>query len=133
VIVVDPRNGTLYDFFDLITPPFNVSAFKVAFVKSTDGGITWTKPSIIANLETVFVTDPNTGQAIRTGDIIPEPGIDPATGQLYVVWQDSRFINHRTDQVVISTSVDGGASWNAPARVSVTRRPTVRRSHLRSR
>ncbi len=34
-IVVDPRNGTLYDFFDLIAPPFNVTAFKVAFIKST--------------------------------------------------------------------------------------------------
>jgi hypothetical protein len=75
-------NGTLYDFFDLIRPPFNVSAFKAAFVKSTDGGNTWTKPSIIANMETVFVTDPSTGQAIRTGDIIPEPAIDPASGQL---------------------------------------------------
>src|SRR5258706_7768851 len=26
-IVVDPRNGTLYDFFDSITPPFSVTAF----------------------------------------------------------------------------------------------------------
>jgi len=30
VIVVDPRSGTLYDFFDLIAPPFNITAFKAA-------------------------------------------------------------------------------------------------------
>src|SRR6266704_2871127 len=43
-IVVDPKTGTLYDFFDLITPPFNVTAFKAAFIKSTDGGNTWSAP-----------------------------------------------------------------------------------------
>jgi hypothetical protein len=117
-IVVDPRNGTLYDFFDLITPPFNVTAFKAAFIKSTDGGSTWTKPQIIANIETVFVSDPNTGQAIRTGDIIPEPAIDPATGQLYVVWQDSRFNGRHFDEVALSTSTNGGATWSAPIQVN---------------
>lgn len=90
-IVVDPKSGTLYDFFDLIQPPFSKAAGKVAFIKSTDDGATWTKPQVIAGLQTVGVTDPNTGEPVRTGDIIPEPAIDPASGQLYVVWQDSRF------------------------------------------
>jgi hypothetical protein len=126
VIVVDPSNGTLYDFFDLITPPFNITAFKVAFIKSTDGGATWTKPQIIADLRTVFVVDPNTRQPIRTGDIIPEPAIDPATGQLYVVWQDSRFNGGHFDEVALSTSTDGGATWSEPIQVNVntpTNRP----------
>jgi hypothetical protein len=118
VIVVDPRNGTLYDFFDLITPPFNVTAFKAAFIKSTDGGATWTKPHIIANEETVGVTDPNTGEAVRTGDILPEPAIDPATGQLYLVWQDSRFNGHHFDEVAFSTSTNGGATWSTPKQVN---------------
>ncbi|MFP3617068.1 sialidase family protein, partial [Paraburkholderia sp. SIMBA_050] len=34
-IVVDPKTGTLYNFFDLIQPPFNKAAGKVAFIKST--------------------------------------------------------------------------------------------------
>ncbi len=118
VIVVNHQTGTLYDFFDLISPPFNVTAFKVAFIKSTDGGNTWTKPQIIANEETVGVVDPNTGQAIRTGDIIPEPAIDPSTGQLYVVWQDSRFNGHHFDEVALSTSTNGGATWSAPIQVN---------------
>src|SRR6266700_368987 len=122
-IVVAP-NGTLYDFFDLISPPFNVTAFKVAFIKSTDGGNTWTKPQIIANEETVFGSDPNTGQAIRTGDIIPEPAIDPTSGQLYVIWQDSRFNGGHFDEVALSTSTNGGATWSAPIRVNTpTGRP----------
>jgi hypothetical protein len=116
-IVVDPRNGTLYDFFDLILHPTG-KQFNVAFVKSTDGGTTWTQPQIISTLGTAFVTDPNTGQAIRTGDIIPEPAIDPATGQLYVVWQDARFTGGQFDEVALSTSTDGGATWSSPIQVN---------------
>ncbi len=123
-IVVDRKTGVLYDFFDLITPPFSVTAFKVAFVKSVDGGVTWTAPQLIADLRTVFVSDPNTGQPIRTGDIIPEAAIDPATGQLYVVWQDSRFNGGHFDEVALSTSTDGGADWSTPIRVNTpTGRP----------
>ncbi|MGF6757132.1 sialidase family protein [Paraburkholderia sp. GAS42] len=117
-IVVNSRTGTLYDFFDLISPPFNKAAGKVAFIKSTDDGATWTKPQIIAGLETVPVTDPNTGEPVRTGDVIPEPAIDPATGQLYVVWQDSRFNGGQYDEIALSTSSDGGQTWSAPLRVN---------------
>ncbi|MDQ4491536.1 sialidase family protein [Sinomonas sp. ASV486] len=122
-IVVDPRNGTLYNVFDLIlgTGKNGVDQLhgtNVAYTKSTDGGTTWTAPQVIAQLNTVGVTDPNTGAAVRTGDIIPEPAIDPATGQLYVVWQDSRFNGGHYDEVAISTSADGGATWSAPAQVN---------------
>ncbi len=119
-IVVAP-NGTLYDFFNLIISPNNRHLgfnSNVAFVKSTDGGNTWTKPQIISKLGTVFVSDPNTGQAIRTGDIIPESAIDPATGQLYVVWQDARFNGGHFDEVALSTSTNGGATWSTPIQVN---------------
>jgi len=123
-IVVDSENGTLYDFFNLITPPFSKSAGKVAFIKSTDDGATWTKPKIITGLQTVSVFDPNTGEAVRSGDDIPEPAIDPKTGQLYVVWQDSRFNGGHYDEIALSTSSDGGVTWSAPVRVNTpTGRP----------
>jgi len=53
----------------------------------------------------------------RTGDIIPEPAINN-NGQLYVVWQDARFNNLANDEVLISTSSNGGANWSAPERVN---------------
>lgn len=66
------------------------------------------------------MTDPNTGQAIRTGEIIPEAAIDPSTGQLYVVWQDSRFTGGHFDEIALSTSTNGGATWSEPIRVNTT-------------
>jgi hypothetical protein len=132
VIVVDPRTGALYNFFNQIFgtgsnqggTPGGAHGYNVAFQKSTDAGATWTLPQLISPLGTVFVSDPNNVDPrtnkppapIRTGDILPEPAIDPETGDLYVVWQDARFSGH--DEIVISTSGDGGATWSAPKRVS---------------
>jgi hypothetical protein len=38
-------------------------------------------------------------------------------GTLYVAWQDARF-TLGVDQVLLTRSTDGGASWSAPVRVS---------------
>lgn len=132
VIVVDPRNGTLYNFFNEIIHtgsnaggnPNGAHGNNVAFQKSTDRGDTWTAPFLISPLLTVGVSDPNNVDPrtnkppapIRTGDILPAPAIDPETGDLYVVWQDARFSGH--DEILISSSSDGGSSWSAPKRVS---------------
>jgi Neuraminidase (sialidase) len=115
-ILVDPRTDTLYDVFDWLNNTGSngpgTRGANVAFIKSTDGGATWTQPQIVAALETVGVAN------TRTGDIIPEAALDPATGRLYAVWQDSRFNGGKFDEVAISTSADGGATWSAPARVN---------------
>jgi Neuraminidase (sialidase) len=138
VIVVDPRDngtgnslGTLYDFFDWILAPNSFGSvgqsdsFNVAFAKSTDGGTHWSAPQLVNRITTVFVKDPNTGAIIRTGDIIPEVAINAITGQLYAVWQDSRFNNTSGnsifgtyDEVAFATSTDGGVTWTSPIRVN---------------
>jgi Neuraminidase (sialidase) len=123
ILLVDPRGGgnTLYDFASWIVHPnsaANTQTF-AAVVKSTDGGLTWGAPVAIAQMQFVGVRDPNTGAAIRTGDIIPDPAIDPKTGQLYMVWQQAANFkrgNTKTsdDQIVITTSTDGGQTWTQP-------------------
>ena len=40
-------------------------------------------------LRTIFITDPETGDDVRTGDIIPDVAVAP-NGDLYAVWQDAR-------------------------------------------
>jgi hypothetical protein len=120
-IVVDRSNpGTLYDFANWIQPPNSVTKTHstVAFVKSTDGGKTWSAPHVVAQLGSVGVVDPNTGAAVRTSDIIPEPAIDPNSGKLYVVWQDGRFSAGAYDTVAMSNSSDGGSNWTPMVEVS---------------
>jgi len=130
VIEVAP-NGTLYDFFTLITatgPNKGTQStaphgFAIAFIKSTDGGETWTSPQIVDNLDTVTVTDPNTGQPLRTADFDAAPAVDPVTGQLYLVWQDARGTTGPNgkgafSRLLFTTSTDGGDTWSNPVVVS---------------
>jgi hypothetical protein len=128
-IVIDPRTDTLYDFFDMIQNESNAHKHRglnVAFIKSSDGGATWSNAQVVSPLDSVGVADAanldpgsNTAPAfLRTGDIIPEPALNPITGQLYVVWQDGRFNGFANDEVVISTSSDGGANWSDPVLVN---------------
>jgi len=121
-IVVDHRTGTLYDFFDYIDYRTNQNGdLYVEVVSSSDKGATWSAPQIVNTLGSVGVHDPkNPNNGLRTGDIIPEPAIDPNTGQLYVVWQDARFNGGQNDQVVIATSTAGGltGTWSSPRLVN---------------
>ncbi len=122
VIVVNPRTGALYDFFEQFqttgSPKFTPRGFSVGFVSSPDGGATWSGPTTVAAQQFVTDTDPNTGAALRTGEGLPSVAIDPSTGQLYVVWSDDRFTGGTINQIVISTSTDGGKDWTAPAVIS---------------
>lgn len=128
IIVVDPRDDTLYNFTDLLLPPntpFNGthSNAVLAFVKSTDGGDTWTQPQVIAPFDSLGVQDPNTGQRARVGDGLEEVAIDPSNGRLYVVYESSsNFTKNQKqssgawdDEILLVTSGDGGATWTGPS------------------
>jgi hypothetical protein len=129
IIVVDPLHpNTLYDFADLIVPPntpFQGTRSKAVLVvvKSTDGGNTWTAPKVIAPFNSLGVHDPNTCESLRVGDGLEEVAIDPTTGKLYVVWESSTRYQKQLkqsscawdDEILLSSSSDGGATWTAPS------------------
>ena len=126
IIVVDPTNGDLYDFTDLIVSPNTPfqgtrSNAQLAFVKSTDGGSTWTQPQIIAPFNSLGVRDPNTGEALRVGDGLEEVAIG-GDGKLYVVWESSTRYQKQLkqsrgawdDEILLTTSSNGGTTWSGP-------------------
>ena len=128
-IVVLP-NGDLVDGFDLIVNRKNaqgVRGFNVALIRSPDQGATWSRPIIVSKLEFIPVTDPRTGAAVRTGDIIPEIAADPRSGHsdLYMVWQDARFSGFTHADVAFSRSTDGGLSWSDPIKINKTPSPVL--------
>ena len=127
IIVVDPRTDTLYNFFALLLSPNTPfqgtrSNTQLAFVKSTNGGDTWTQPQVIAPFNSLGVIDPNTGERLRVGDGLEEVAIDPANGNLYVVWESSSNYQKQLkqssgawdDQISFTRSIDGGQTWSAP-------------------
>ena len=119
IVVLPDRGHTLVDLFDLIRNDNkgNIKGYNVAVITSADHGATWSsKATIVSALNFVQVVDPDTGKAIRTGDIIPEVSVDPISGALYAVWQDGRFAAGHA-HVAFSMSSDGGSTWSAPVRI----------------
>jgi hypothetical protein len=121
-VVVNSQTGVLFDFFELFqttgSPKFTPRGLSVDVVSSSDGGSTWSKPTVVSNEQTVNDFAPNTGAFLRTGAGLPSAAIDASNGHLYVVWEDARFTGGTANQVVISRSTDGGSTWSSPAVVS---------------
>jgi hypothetical protein len=116
-IVVLP-DGTLIDFADYFTgsgvQPSN-KHWKAVF-RSTDHGVTWSKPITIDKVTEVGTTIPDGSFPVRAGG--DDVAVDPETGDLYAAWTDSRFNDGSHNDIVVSKSTDGGLTWSAPAKAS---------------
>jgi len=75
---------------------------------SHDGGAHFDAPVTVADFEGAEVS------GMRTGMGLPAAALDPVTGALHVVWPDGRFRTDGLNDVVLSTSADGGARWSLP-------------------
>jgi Neuraminidase (sialidase) len=87
-------------------------------IRSHDRGVTWSAPTLINTLQSIGITDPKTGEPVRTGDIIPNIAVDRESGVLYAVWQDSRFSGRKRDGIAFSSSADGGQTWSAARQIN---------------
>jgi hypothetical protein len=114
--IVELPNGDLLDVFDLI---LQGNTF-VAYIRSTNHGMSWSRATIVDREAAVGVFDPMDFAPVRTGDIIPEVAVDPRAGtdNVYLVWQDARFSGGHADQVVFASSTDGGQTFSATKRIS---------------
>ena len=121
-IVVEP-NGNLADFFwaskgSGIQP--NENSDHQAAMYSSDGGLHWSPPSIVSDSFPLRVVDPNSGFPIRAGTNIPDVGVDPNSGALYVVWADGRWSGFTHDDIALTKSTDGGKTWSPAQKVNQT-------------
>lgn len=127
-IVVDPRRHILYNVFletldggdpDAAAPQANggkgsASSRLIVFVKSLDGGRTWSTPRIIARVPAL---DPLVDFLYRLGYPLPAAAVDPGTGTLYVAWTGTRADQGNRPNIVLVASSTGGSSWSAPRRI----------------
>jgi hypothetical protein len=123
-VVVEP-DGTLIDVFHYgkgsgFDQP---NASQIGVMTSTDGGAHWSPPNEISDNPVVLNRDPDNGVPLRTGaDVgggLPDIAVDPGSGALYVVWEDSRFSGTH-DDIALSKSIDGGKTWTEPVKVNQT-------------
>jgi hypothetical protein len=127
--VVDPRTHALYDIFaemfgsgDPAEAPRKGDAVRrsttsslIVFVKSIDGGRTWSPPHIIARVPPL---SPLVDFLYRLGYPVPSAAVDPSTGTLYVAWADTRVDQGDQPEIDLLSSATGGSSWSSPSRIS---------------
>jgi hypothetical protein len=94
----------------------------VAVLRSTDRGVTWSSPIEVSDVDTVGVTDPDNGHAVRTEDIIPDIAAGVTSGRVYAVWQDGSFSGPPRGQehagIAFSQSLDGGRTWSKKIQIN---------------
>ena len=102
--------------------------------KSTDGGVHWVGPTIVASAVAPGVLDSVLGRPVMDGmagarvDLAVGPSVDIANGaptgtgatdEIFMTWADGRAgLNH--EQLMLTRSSNGGASWVTPAAVPLT-------------
>jgi hypothetical protein len=116
IIVVLPGD-ILLDIFSVLATTSSGATATLSAIRSTDNGMNWSSPVMIASEESVGTTDPQTGAPIRDSTDLPSVSVS-AGGTVYVVWQDSSFSNGQRDGIALSSSSDGGQSWSTPVQVN---------------
>ena len=112
-------DGTVYVFWDGSTRKATLDSIWV--VKSTDGGVTWSKPVAVSQLVNIIPV----ANTVFRNNSYPAAAV-AADGSVYVTWaslmSDSTggLCPARTNSgchatVLYSRSTDGGATWSAPA------------------
>src|SRR5262245_56029478 len=129
------RDGTVYVGFENeqnqgLWEPGERFDDQYLLVRSTDGGLTWSRPSFVVGLEdgsrdyptNVAERQTLSGYQVRVnsaGNVVASP----TDGKLYLVFSDNRNGTHDSASPVTNTDVfvmvssNGGASWSGPTLV----------------
>jgi hypothetical protein len=126
-IVVLP-DGTVIDFFNEILNFRNDDGgsqfdFNLSFKYSKNKGERWLpkgRPIRTNKMQGFGAITPDEGKPVRDAALLFDVAVDPDSGDLYAVWQDSRFSNFDYDEVAFSMSSDGGYTWSAPIKINQT-------------
>ena len=115
--IVVLSDGTLVDGFMLFHGSgSNKKGQEVAVMISQDRGATWTAPITVAKALPGFVTDPEDGTPLRTGDIIPEIAAGP-NRSVYLTWQEATLAPSGS-AIAFAKSLDGGLTWSTPVAIN---------------
>src|SRR5205085_2295471 len=91
---------------------------ELVFVAAPKAGST-PYPAPLAFLPPVDIaSNRSAGVPAQRAGSLPAAAIDPASGTIYAVWEDSRYRSDGANDAVLSRSTDGGLTWSPPASVN---------------
>jgi uncharacterized repeat protein (TIGR01451 family) len=104
-------DGTVYVLFGRNI--FSTGSGTLELVTSTNGGMSFSSPSMAANISPIPFYLPNS--TFRSPASLPAFAVSPANGDLYIAWADYR--NGDAD-IYFSASNDGGVTWTPHVRLN---------------
>jgi hypothetical protein len=120
-------NGVVVALFTEILNTAEGPVVNISLKRSSDQGFSFTPAGGCIRAQRIFtnamsnptdVVTPDDQLGVRASGFLFDSAVDPNNGNLYLVWQDNRF--NGVDQIAFSQSVDGGASWSKPIKISQT-------------
>jgi hypothetical protein len=111
-------NGTVYTTLTNFEPNGGLCCTSILLDRSTDGGVTWQSVStVISDVSAPGLFYPNTTfrDGIEDSFTVGPGRLGNGSYPLYVSWED-----HSTGfgNLILSKSMDGGATWSAPIQVN---------------
>jgi hypothetical protein len=111
-VTVGPDHAVYVAWFDERT-----ATGRILIKKSTDGGLTFGAEKLVTTLRTTNPDgDLNLG-AFRSNSF-PQVVVNPATGALYVVYNDKGTASADRADIFFRQSTDGGATWSRAVKVN---------------
>ncbi|MCP4536888.1 MAG: DUF11 domain-containing protein [Chloroflexi bacterium] len=104
-------DGTVYVVFGRSI--FHGTPGTIEFVKSIDGGVSFSSPAVAAGITSIPWYLPNSW--FRSPASLPAFAASPTNGNLYVAWAD--YGNGDAD-IYLTRSTDGGDNWATPVRLN---------------
>ena len=94
----------------------------LAAIRSTDHGATWTASGsaiTVGTVDSAGTQNPITGgPAIRDSSYMAQTAVDPVSGTVAAVWQDSSFSSAARDGIALTLSTDKGLTWSTKVQVN---------------
>jgi hypothetical protein len=118
-IVVQP-NGTLVDLFTHVAKAKDHYDNVLTAHRSTDHGLTWATAVGQVLMLPATVSDPDDTSLVNASGGLADVAVDPHNGNLYAVWNDTRFSPEGFNAIAFTTSTDGGFTWSAPIKINQT-------------
>jgi len=81
---------------------------------SSNGGASFAAPVVVHDFVSTEMPGMFTGNALGIGDA----AVDPTTGNLFVLWADTRYDKWHLNGIMMETSTDGGQTWRGPSLLS---------------
>jgi hypothetical protein len=130
LVEVQP-DGTVVAFFtEILNLPSGVRV-NIALKRSVDHGFSFAPAGgriiahrirPLASLPPDFlgVLTPDLREPVRDASILFDTAVDPNNGNLYLVWQESRFSRGAIDEIAFSMSKNSGRTWSLPVKINKT-------------